>query len=158
MSASRPRRIIDLDALPRTAWRLSGESVYVLGGRLYEWARAGCMLCIECEDDAADRQTLVALGAPGDAVCLTHGSLERLEFLITRSFTVTVGGRAISGECTRRWTFFVPVSVKGTEREDLVGKVLEEFRVLEEHEFEQDYPAASDEPTGDGTPATGETP
>lgn len=118
----RPRDIIDLDALPEWAWSPRPDAAHLYQGRLWLLPEAGC---VECAGEETAR-TLRGLDDADQFVCLTHGPLTPVPFVLERRYTVTLGGVTRSGMAEEHDFLLFPASMTAAERNRLIARILDE--------------------------------
>jgi hypothetical protein len=152
IALSGPRKIIELDGKPELAWRLDSSAVHLWKGKLWKWEAVGCICCIE--EEGLPHETLSTV--EGDEVeyeCMTHGVLERVEYVMRKDFVVTLGGVTRTGfeEITDAMLF--PKSMSEDEKLSLINKILDEIEE-DEHTTGEEEEAEGDEDEAEG----GDTP
>lgn len=86
-----PRRIVDLDHVPRDEWRLDDRSMFMWRGMLWAKEATGCVLCVEQE--GPEFMTLGTADEDGREHfdCVIHGQLVAVDFSVRKTYHLTLG-------------------------------------------------------------------
>lgn len=129
---TRPLLMVDVDHLPRERWPLDGSVAIVLRGRMFTIEPVGCVLCVELEGN--DHVTLCHVDAHGAEyfLCLTHGELSPVEYVLEKTYLVRISSITRTGEQTVDDTMLFPVEMKLAERNALIERLLDEAAAAED--------------------------
>lgn len=136
---SGPRKVVDLDSIPREKWSIDRNAVHIFKGKLRKCEPVGCVLCVDNDQDThvtfsdADSETETGSGF----YCVTHGDLVEVPYTLVRTCTIAIGDitREIRHEDSDSMLF--PVNMTDDERRKLIDKMLDES--------EEESPAEDDE-------------
>lgn len=124
MSVAGPKKVIDLDLLPESEWKIEPEALHLYNNKLWRHEKAGCVLCVECERNDAHGQTLSATDSPHQFICLTHGLLEEIPYCITRNVIVKIGSYERTGTQNFNDFILMPIDMDQDEREELLDRLI----------------------------------
>ena len=129
-----PRRIIELDGLPRERWSLREDAVHLWRGRLWALERVGRLLCVDSDD--VDHATLSSAVADAvEWVCLAHGRLIPTPYIMEKRYVVTIGGHVRTGYEEVSDFLLLPASMPAKKRSAIIEQLLDE---MEHEEKESD--------------------
>lgn len=101
----------------------AAPAVYRYRGRLW---RAHAPVCLACASrDPPARRTLVAVRGEKRVICLTHGELETLTFVVRSRIAVRLGKTRRDGERTSGCRAWVPKTMSAEARARFVDEALE---------------------------------
>lgn len=133
-SMSGPRKIIDLDATPESQWKVDPQATHIYSGRLWATEVAGCVLCVEAERHDALGQTLRESDDDHSFMCLTHGPLDEVPFLVRRDFVINIGPFEKKGSQEVRDVVLIPKSLSESDRQELYARLVEAASEVEQKE------------------------
>jgi hypothetical protein len=133
-SMSGPKKIIDLDSTPESQWTVESNATHIYSGKLWASEVAGCVLCVEAERHDAKGQTLRDAADEHLFVCLTHGPLEEVSFLVRRDFVIKIGKFEKTGFQEVNDTILIPKSLSEDERQGLYARLVEAAADAEQKE------------------------
>lgn len=131
MSARRPMKIIELDGVPTSRWRIETNAVYLWKGRPWRKEPVGCVLCVEADDN--DHLTFASAEHPSPTafVCMQHGELCEVAFEMTKRYEIRIDHVVREGEERLNDTMLFPTEMTLTHRTALIEKLLDDAQADE---------------------------
>lgn len=123
MTMTGPRKIIDLDGIPESKWKIEDGATHLYNQKLWTKENAGCVLCVEAEREDPRGQTLKSHDDDHVAVCLTHGPLDEVQFTVSREFKIKIGEIERNGIETINDVVWIPKSLPPDERQNLLERL-----------------------------------
>ncbi len=120
-----PKHIIELDGIPRDRWRLRHDAAHLWRGRLWHLESVGCVLCIN-QGDREDQTLSSDIDGDEEIVCLTHGRLVEIPYVMEKHYTLTIGETVRRGSERVSDTFLFPASMSREEVTQVVERLLDE--------------------------------
>ena len=134
-----PQNIIDLDNLPESQWEIDSKAQYIYRDKLWTHQAAGCVLCAEADVSNVKAQTLRAHDETDRSfICLTHGELEEMPFLIQRTYLIKIGNYEKTGNQELKDTLLVPKDMPETERSELFARLITAAADVEQEDLVQE--------------------
>ena len=123
---SRPRKLIELDGVPASRWRIDPDAVYLWKGRLWRKEKVGCVLCVEHTDN--DHLTFASADGPWPSafVCMQHGELTEVAYEMKKHYAITIGSVYREGEERVNDTMLFPAEMTYAAQVALIERLLDE--------------------------------
>lgn len=126
-----PRRIVDLDHVPRDQWHLDDRSMFMWRGKLWSKEPIGCVLCVEKE--GSEFGTLCTIDEHGVERfhCAIHGELVAVEYVMRKIYYLKIGTVIREGEEGNSDVMLFPAETTLAARNELIEKLLDEAQDAE---------------------------
>lgn len=123
---SGPTKIVELDGVPVSKWKLDPNAVHLWKGKLWRKEKVGCVLCVEKEGN--EHATLCHTDDDGNESfhCMEHGELIAVPYSMKKTYTIRIGDVVREGEETLDDSMLFPSGMNPEERNTLIGKLLDE--------------------------------
>lgn len=119
---TRPKKVIDLDNTPESKWQVEVDAEHIYQSKLWSCVPVGCVLCADADRKDAHGQTL---HADGKYICLTHGDLVEVPYVIKRVTTVSIGGIERVAEQKIQDNVLFPILMEDEYREIMIDKLVD---------------------------------
>jgi len=128
---SGPAKIIELDGIPSTRWKLDTNAVHLWNGKLWRKEKIGCVICVE--KDGPENATLCHASDDGVETfhCMNHGSLIAVPYSMKKVYTITIGDVTREGEEEVVDTMLFPEEMTLVSRNELIDRMLDEAQAEE---------------------------
>lgn len=126
LKMSGPTKIIDLDGIPSKKWKLDINAVHLWRGKLWKKEPIGCVLCAEKSDP--EYATLCHSDNNGidHHYCMNHGDLTAVEYVMTKTYQISIGGIVRSGTEEVEDVILFPQEMTLASRNELINRILNE--------------------------------
>lgn len=128
---SRLRKIIELDGVPTSCWRIEPEAVYLWKGRLWRKEPVGCVLCVEHDDNDHATFSSADSGRAELFVCMQHGELCEVAYELKKHYEISIGGVVREGDEILNDTLLLPAEMTIAQRTALIESLLDEAQEAE---------------------------
>lgn len=123
---SGPTKIIELDDVPVSKWKLDPNAVHLWKGKLWKKENVGCVLCVEKEGNEHITLSYAEDAGKEHFHCMEHGELVEVPYSMRKVYTITIGSVTREGEETLDDTMLFPAEMTLTERDALINRLLDE--------------------------------
>lgn len=138
---SGPTKIVELDGVPVSKWKLDANAVHMWKGKLWKKENVGCVLCVEKEGN--EHVTLCHADDSGKEHfhCMEHGELTAVGYSMKKVYAITIGTVTREGTEELSDIMLFPAEMTLPEQEKLINHLLDEAQ----KEEAESGPAASDD-------------
>jgi len=123
---SGPTKIIELDGIPVSKWKLDSNAVHLWKGRLWKKEKVGCVLCVEKEGNEHTTLSYVDDAGKEHCHCMEHGELASVSYSMRKVYKVTIGTVTREGEESLDDFMLFPAEMTLQEQEALINRLLDE--------------------------------
>lgn len=130
MSAmNRPKDIIDLDSIPYDFWHVDANCAHIYRGEIWDLVKYGCAECVDMPEGDHKSKTLRRTDEHGKDVhvCLTHGDLAEVPYLIKQTYSVSIGGQSRYAEKVDEDCILVPTRFTEAEKNKTIERLISDL-------------------------------
>ena len=123
---SGPTKIVELDGVPVSKWKLDPAAVHLWKGKLWKKEKVGCVLCVEKEGNEHVTLSHVDNDGKEHFHCMEHGELSEVSYSMRKVYKITIGTVVREGEESLDDVMLFPAEMTLPEQETLINRLLDE--------------------------------
>lgn len=123
---SGPTKIVELDGVPVSKWKIDPNAVHLWKGKLWRKEKVGCVLC--CDKEGNEFITLCHADHDDKEFfhCMEHGELTAVPYSMRKTYVISIGDITREGEETLDDVMLFPSEMELSERNALIERLMDE--------------------------------